>query len=68
MTGSSGAGTSTVKHTFQQIFRRENVSAATIEGDAFHKYDRASMKKELEKRNEQGDSTFSHFSSGKNCG
>ena len=62
VTGSSGAGTSTVKHTFQQIFRRENVSAATIEGDAFHKYDRASMKKELEKRNEQGDSTFSHFS------
>ena len=43
VTGSSGAGTSTVKHTFQQIFRRESVSAATIEGDAFHKYDRESM-------------------------
>ena len=62
VTGSSGAGTSTVKHTFQQIFRRESVSAATIEGDAFHKYDRASMKKELEKRSAQGDLTFSHFS------
>ncbi len=62
VTGSSGAGTSTVKHTFQQIFRRESVSAATIEGDAFHKYDRASMKKELEKRSGQGDLTFSHFS------
>ena len=31
VTGSSGAGTSTVKHTFQQIFRRESVKAATIE-------------------------------------
>ena len=62
VTGSSGAGTSTVKHTFQQIFRRESVCASTLEGDAFHKYDRASMKKELEKRSGQGDLTFSHFS------
>ncbi len=60
--GSSGAGTSTVKHTFDQIFRRENVNAISIEGDAFHKFDRENMKKELEKRNRAGDSTFSHFS------
>ena len=60
--GSSGAGTSTVKHTFEQIFRRENVTAISIEGDAFHKYDRESMKKELDKRTKSGDSTFSHFS------
>ena len=45
--GSSGAGTSTVKHTFDQIFRRENVKAISIEGDAFHKFDRENMKKEL---------------------
>ncbi|MCB1544217.1 MAG: phosphoribulokinase, partial [Rhodoblastus sp.] len=45
--GSSGAGTSTVKHTFDQIFRREGFSAATIEGDAFHRYDRAEMKAEM---------------------
>ena len=45
VTGSSGAGTSTVKHTFQQIFRRESVEAATIEGDAFHRYNRKEMKK-----------------------
>ena len=44
VTGSSGAGTSTVKHTFEQIFRREKVSAAFIEGDAFHRYNRAEMK------------------------
>ena len=60
--GSSGAGTSTVKHTFEQIFRRENVDAVSIEGDAFHKYDRENMKRELEKRTGVGDSTFSHFS------
>jgi phosphoribulokinase len=62
VTGSSGAGTSTVKHTFQQIFRRENVNAVTVEGDAFHRYNRASMKEELEKRSKLGDDTFSHFS------
>ena len=60
--GSSGAGTSTVKHTFDQIFRRENVNAISIEGDAFHKFDRENMKKELERRTSAGDSTFSHFS------
>ena len=62
VTGSSGAGTSTVKHTFQQIFRRESVKAATLEGDAFHRYNRAEMKKELEKRNTNVGATFSHFS------
>ncbi len=60
--GSSGAGTSTVKHTFDQIFRREGVSAASIEGDAFHRYDRASMQAELQRRQETGNATFSHFS------
>ena len=30
ITGSSGAGTSTVTRTFSNIFRRENVSAAII--------------------------------------
>ncbi|PHR63042.1 MAG: phosphoribulokinase [Robiginitomaculum sp.] len=62
VTGSSGAGTSTVKHTFDQIFRRENIKVVSIEGDAFHRYDRVDMKAELEKRTTQGDHTFSHFS------
>jgi len=60
--GSSGAGTSTVKHTFEQIFRREGVTAAMIEGDAFHRFNRAEMKAEVERRNAVGDHTFSHFS------
>ena len=60
--GSSGAGTSTVKDTFEKIFLREKVSAAMIEGDAFHKFNRVEMKKELERRYSLGDQTFSHFS------
>jgi len=60
--GSSGAGTSTVKHTFDQIFRREEITAAAIEGDAYHRYDRAAMKAELTRRTAEGDQTFSHFS------
>ena len=62
VTGSSGAGTTTVKTTFDQIFRREGVKAVSIEGDAFHRYDRAAMKAELERRYADGDATFSHFS------
>jgi phosphoribulokinase len=60
--GSSGAGTSTVKFTFDQIFRREGITAASIEGDAFHRFDRAAMKSETARRREAGDQTFSHFS------
>ena len=62
VTGSSGAGTTTVKNTFDQIFRREGIKAVSIEGDAFHRYDRAAMKAELDKRQAAGDATFSHFS------
>lgn len=60
--GSSGAGTSTVKGTFDQIFRREGVKAVSIEGDAFHRFNRAEMKAELQRWFEAGNSTFSHFS------
>ena len=50
VTGSSGAGTTTVKHTFEQIFRREGIDAALIEGDAFHRYDRAEMRRAIDRR------------------
>lgn len=62
VTGSSGAGTTTVKSTFDQIFRREGIRTVSIEGDAFHRYDRSAMKAELETRKATGDATFSHFS------
>ncbi len=62
VTGSSGSGTTTVKHVFDQIFRREGIKAVSIEGDAFHRFNRAEMKAELEARLAAGDATFSHFS------
>ena len=62
VTGSSGAGTTTVKHTFQQIFRREGVKPATIEGDAFHRYDREEMKKAVREEEKRGNNHLSHFS------
>jgi phosphoribulokinase len=61
VTGSSGAGTSTVKFTFEQIFRREGVTAAFIEGDAYHRYDRQEMKQVMATEQERGNSHFSHF-------
>ena len=47
ITGSSGAGTTSVKRTFEQIFHREGVKAVYIEGDAFHRYDRAEMRTQM---------------------
>jgi hypothetical protein len=44
ITGSSGAGTTSVTRTFENIFRREGVQAAIVEGDSFHRYDRKAMK------------------------
>ena len=61
VTGSSGAGTTTVKSTFDQIFRREGIRAVSIEGDAFQRFDRQAMKDELARRQAAGDQTFSHF-------
>ncbi|WP_419603297.1 phosphoribulokinase [Thiolapillus sp.] len=43
VTGSSGAGTTTVKRAFEHIFTREGIQAAIVEGDSFHRYDRAEM-------------------------
>lgn len=61
VTGSSGAGTTSVKNTFDQIFRREKVVAAFIEGDAFHRYDRLGMKQAIANAALDGNQTFSHF-------
>lgn len=61
VTGSSGAGTSVVTRTFAHIFRRENVHAALVEGDAFHRYDRAQMAAAMESATRAGNRHFSHF-------
>ena len=61
VTGSSGAGTTTVKHTFEAIFHRENVNAAIVEGDSFHRYTRAEMKILIEDAEREGKRGISHF-------
>jgi phosphoribulokinase len=63
VTGSSGAGTTSVMHTFRQIFRREGVNVAYVEGDSFHRYDRAEMKAAIADAHARGDHSFSHFGS-----
>lgn len=61
ITGSSGAGTSTIMRTFQHIFRREKISATLVEGDSFHRYDRQAMKRVMEEARLAGNNYFSHF-------
>ncbi len=61
ITGSSGAGTTSVTRTFDNIFRREGVNAAIIEGDSFHRHDRQAMKRMQAQAEKEGDKHFSHF-------
>lgn len=61
VTGSSGAGTTSVQNAFAHIFRRENVNAAFVEGDSFHRYDRAEMKKAITESERGGRRAISHF-------
>ncbi|PPQ28144.1 phosphoribulokinase [Rhodopila globiformis] len=61
VTGSSGAGTTTVKATFERIFAREKITAAWIEGDAFHRYDRMEMRRAMAEAEASGNHHFSHF-------
>ncbi len=61
ITGSSGAGTTSVTRTFQHIFRREKLDAAIVEGDAFHRYDRTAMKEAMAAAAKNGNHHFSHF-------
>lgn len=61
VTGSSGAGTTTVMRAFQHIFRREKIKPGLVEGDSFHRYDRKTMRAKLKEKEEAGDRHFSHF-------
>jgi phosphoribulokinase len=60
VTGSSGAGTSTVKTAMEHIFRRAEVSPVVVEGDSFHRYNRMEMKEQI-KQFEKEDRNLSHF-------
>ena len=61
ITGSSGAGTSTVLHAFRHIFRREKLRAQIIHGDSFHRFDREEMNKAMKASEKRGNKNFSHF-------
>lgn len=61
VTGSSGAGTTTVKHTFEAIFHREQVNAAVVEGDSFHRFTRTEMRAQIEGAEAHGQRGISHF-------
>ncbi len=61
VTGSSGAGTTSVKKTFEEIFRREKIEPAFIEGDAYHRYDREDMRRVMAEEAVRGNHHFSHF-------
>ncbi len=60
ITGSSGAGTTTVKKAFEDIFRRGRYKAAVVEGDSFHRYDRIGMKEAVTLAEKEGQD-LSHF-------
>ncbi len=66
VTGSSGAGTSTVKHAFEDIFRRGGIKPVVVEGDSFHRYDRKEMRAEVVKAEDKGKS-LTHFGPEANC-
>lgn len=60
ITGSSGAGTSTIRDAFADIFHRQEINAAFIDGDSFLRHERKEMAVAIEKANQQGKS-ISHF-------
>jgi len=60
ITGSSGAGTSTIKSSMEHIFRRDGINAVIVEGDSFHHYDRVEMQRQVELAQKEG-RILSHF-------
>lgn len=60
VTGSSGAGTTTVKRAFEHIFFRDNIDAVVIEGDSYHRYDRMEMREQVKRHLAEG-KNLSHF-------
>ncbi|MBF0246560.1 MAG: phosphoribulokinase [Alphaproteobacteria bacterium] len=66
VTGSSGAGTSTVKTAFEHMFTRLSLKPAVIEGDSFHRYNRVEMKAKVAEEEAAGNKNFSHFGANAN--
>jgi phosphoribulokinase len=61
VTGSSGVRRDRVRAIFSQCLRRGGWSAAYVDGDSFHRYDRAEMQKITALEEAKGNPYFSHF-------
>ncbi len=61
VTGSSGAGTTTVMNAFAHIFRREAIKAQILEGDSFHRYNRVEMRERIQAADRGNGAPVSHF-------
>lgn len=61
VTGSSGAGTSTVRLAMEHIFHRDGFSAALVDGDGFHRYDSATMRA-MQDQSSASHTVLTHFS------
>jgi phosphoribulokinase len=61
ITGSSGAGTTSVRRVFEAIFQQAGVHAALVEGDSFHRYDRDEMARVIESHERTAREPISHF-------
>ncbi|HEY1312586.1 MAG TPA: phosphoribulokinase [Steroidobacteraceae bacterium] len=61
VTGSSGAGTTTVMKSFANIFRREQIKAQVIEGDSFHRFNRVEMRERVRQADSGAGPAISHF-------
>ena len=61
VTGSSGAGTTSVQHAFAEIFRRLHIkNVADVHGDAFFRYNRDDMEAAIDTSIAE-DKPISHF-------
>jgi phosphoribulokinase len=61
VTGSSGAGTTTVMQSFAHIFRREGITAQVLEGDSFHRLNRVEMRERIQAADRGSAEPISHF-------
>lgn len=57
----SGAGTPMVREAFHNIFRRQSIKVARVEGESFHRFNRSDMIDEITKAATDGNGHFSHF-------
>jgi phosphoribulokinase len=61
VTGSSGVRRDRVRAIFSQCLRRGGWSAAYVDGDSFHRYERTEMRQKIAEERAKGNPYFSHF-------